>query len=513
MEENFDRTRHSLPFFFNIVGGESGTARGWVGVEAGNAPWPVFSIAHVPGRWLNALLAAEAVGLYQPAPSTIATLREWTMLAFGGPVALPRNIDTESLQPLPSVELHNVREGLHALYALIHFRDDTAARELALACIAVVETYFQDGVWRHAQFEADSGLDGTAGADWTPARFTLTLGRAIGPLVKLARDCDIPEAGALAERLGRYAVENVYLADGSFDLARHGAHIHSVTSVLSSLAQLADFTGDAELMDRVEAFVEHGLPVVSLDFGWSVEILGSGRYVGEGNNTVDIVETLLILARRDPRYFERVERILRSHLLPSQLIDVGFISDELTGDNGLRKLANRSLGTFGFPLPYGHEESPGGVIAFNWDIVGGVVAGLCEVVRAQVTISDDQAEVDLLLDSSTALLSVRGPYDGAETVIIDAGPVIDRVLVRLPSWSDRAVLGAWAKMHGHDLGATQLNLLTHERKRVEFPMPLPTIRREYRFEELEFVADYLGDQIVSMSAPGKRLRFFEQLGR
>lgn len=39
--------------------------------------------------------------------------------------------------------------------------------------------------------------------------------------------------------------------------------------------------------------------------------------------------------------------MLRCHLLPSQLRDVGFIEDA--------EIADRMLGGWGFPAPYGHE--------------------------------------------------------------------------------------------------------------------------------------------------------------
>jgi hypothetical protein len=502
MEDDLDRTRGSLPFFLNIVAGKID------GHAFGNSHAELFSLAHMPGRFLDALLTAESVGLYRPAPATIEALRRWAIVAVGGPVALPRNIDTDSLEPLPRVLLHNLREGLHALSALVRFRDDEDARRLAVSCVRTMDAYFQDGVWDGDRLLADTGIETMERWDGDRDRFTWTLGRAIGPLVKLARDCGIGEAGELAERLGRYAVERVFLADGSFDVARHGAHGHSVTSTLSSLALLADFTGDSEILQRVSAFVENGLRDISLDFGWCLENVESGSYVGEGNNTADIVETLLVLARRDPGRYDSVERILRSHLLPSQLIDVGFISDDLATDNGLRKLASRTLGAFGFPLPYGHEEHPGAGMAFNWDVVGGVVPGLCDVVREQVTFRGATAEVNLLFDHSSDGLTVRGPYDGAETVLIEAGPGIERVSVRLPTWADRDALGRWARDSGAELGTTHL-ILDTVRSRYEIPTPLPAVRREYRFRDMAFTADYSGDQIVAMSAPDKRLRFFD----
>jgi hypothetical protein len=506
MEENFDRSRGSLPFFSNMVSGEFVGEFDW---RFGNSHWEVFSGAHIPGRWLNALLAAESIGYYAPSVSAISRLRDWTMQAFDGPVALPRNFDVDSLQPVPRVLLHNVREGLHALSALIRSRTDEVARDRAIACVHTVDEYFVDGAWLGEKLLADTGIDARVdGGAHDP--FTVTLGRAIGPLVKLARDCGIDGAADLAHRLGRHAVEHIFLADGSFDVGRQGSHGHSVTSTLSSLAQLAEYTGDTGIMEHVTAFVENGLRDISLDFGWCLENVTTGRYWGEGNNTADIVETLLILARRDSSHYERVERILRSHLLPSQLIDVGFVSDDLTDDNGLRKLASRTLGGFGLPLPYGHEETAGDAVSFNWDIVGGVVGGLCEVVRQQVTFDRDSAVVNLLFDFSTEQLSILGPYDGYESVIVDVGPALQRVLLRVPSWVDRVALGRWAGQNDGEVGATHLVLPTDARKHYEVPMPLASTRREYRFGAMEFAADYRGDQIVAMSAPGKRLRFFDE---
>ncbi len=44
-------------------------------------------------------------------------------------------------------------------------------------------------------------------------------------------------------------------------------------------------------------------------------------------------------------------------------------------------MASRSVGSFGFPTPYGHEDHPGACISFNWDIVGGGINGLCEAYK------------------------------------------------------------------------------------------------------------------------------------
>ena len=51
--------------------------------------------------------------------------------------------------------------------------------------------------------------------------------------------------------------------------------------------------------------------------------------------------------------------MLRSHILPAQLLDVSFLTDETSEDDALDHLAGRMEGAFGFPCPYGHEYDPG----------------------------------------------------------------------------------------------------------------------------------------------------------
>ena len=86
--------------------------------------------------------------------------------------------------------------------------------------------------------------------------------------------------------------------------------------------------------------------------GWVIENWdrqGAEADVGEVNNTGDIVETALILGRHGfPGYYDDAERILRCHLLPSQLRDNSFIPGPPNPQNedGRRNIADRHLGAF-----------------------------------------------------------------------------------------------------------------------------------------------------------------------
>ena len=91
---------------------------------------------------------------------------------------------------------------------------------------------------------------------------------------------------------------DAYPPDGAFRGELLGTHAHSITSTLSSLAQLADATADADLLARVSAFYANGLWAIRDELGWVIESTApeANPDKGETNSSGDIVETALILA-------------------------------------------------------------------------------------------------------------------------------------------------------------------------------------------------------------------------
>ena len=209
---------------------------------------------------------------------------------------------------------------------------------------------------------------------------------------------------------------------------------------MSSLAQLAELTSDAGLVDRVRFFYGNGLWEIRDALGWVIENSGDGAIsdLGEVNNTGDVVETALILARRgDPEYYGDAERILRGHLLPSQLRDISFFHDlpNPNGEDGKRDVACRHLGTFGFPAPYGHQPMGAEHVGFNVDIAGGAVSSLCEVYRAIVQSDEAGCWVNLLFDHETSEVAVESPY--AQPCLRVRAKRPRPLFVRIPAWVDQ----------------------------------------------------------------------------
>ncbi|MCY4116513.1 MAG: hypothetical protein OXF55_06405 [Caldilineaceae bacterium] len=463
--------------------------------------------SHVPGRHLNALLSAEdAAGVYVD-ESCIDRHARAAFLSYSGEYPLPLNRDRIGGR-LRHFSPHDVREGFHALYALARFRGSEQALTKAEASIESIQR-----LW-----DREQGWDRAAlgdGTDFHSTTFVAGLARAIGPLVKLHRYTGCKGALDLALELARKAIDEFFLPGGGYDRESFGTHTHSTTCVLSSLAQLADLNRDAPLMERVRAFYDNGLNEIRDEIGWVIE--SSADRVdpdrGEVNNTGDIVETALILGKWGyPAYFEEAERILRCHLLPSQLRDTSFIRepDNPQDEDGKRDVAARHLGAFGFPAPYGHKPLDATRISFNMDIVGGAVASLCEALR-QTVVSDEAGHwVHLLFDRETDAVAVESPYtNGSLRVRVKRpGPLY----VRIPTWvtpDSVRVDGVGSGLQWSNgylvLSRPQLNRWVA----IEFNLAESKIVLKHRTREIG--VQLRGDSVAAMSNFGADLTFFPPL--
>ena len=153
------------------------------------------------------------------------------------------------------------------------------------------------------------------------------------------------------------------------------------------------------------------------------------------NTTGDIVETALILGGWGyAQYYEDAERILRCHILPSQLRDISFCkADENTNhEDRLHDVPNRLYGAFGFPAPYGHTPLGVDGICFNLDVVGGTVGSLCAAYESITQFDEVGHRVNMLFDYETDAIKVESPYthENLRVQLKRQGPLF----VRVPSW-------------------------------------------------------------------------------
>jgi hypothetical protein len=339
---------------------------------------------------------------------------------------------------------------------------------------------------------------------------TSTAGRLIGSLVKYYTTTRNEQALELASRFRFQVLKECFDEEGrATDQA--GWHVHSITSTMSSLAHLADVMDDTPLKSQV-GLLYRGVfdGRIMTAPGWSKENLENDLDVGEINNTGDVIQTALRLADwESASFFEDAERMLRSHVIPSQLLETDWIEQvkDPTGDfeSGI---PSRVRGAFGFPAPYGQQAFGTDFLNFNFDITCGGVQALCEVATRAVD-TGRGLRVNLLIDHTAPGIAVRSLFPGLGSVTVE---VLSNqpCEVRIPEWIDRRSLKI--RKRGTSIAARITNgyLDLGEGPGVfQIEFHAHDTRTEEWINGRLYCVNWKGNQIVAMDPSGEFLPFFE----
>lgn len=472
-----------------------------------------------PGRHLPPLFMANELADIPVDEDCITKHSNSVFFSYGaGKLPLPlrraedKDFNVLDIDSLPTnMVVHNHREGIQALWALTKYRFSDRAQELAKSSISTILEYWDpENEWDYDRLEGTHGISSRKSRN-----FINGIARAIGPLIKFYATTGHGPALELATMLKEKAISEFYFEDGSHDPDRFGTHSHSTTCVTSSLAQFADLTSDSKLMSRVKLFYDKGLWDIRDEIGWSPENSGYEKYTdrGEINNTSDILETALILGRWGyPECYHDAERILRCHLLPSQLRDVSWIPKPQNprGLDGLHNVADRLRGTWGFPAPYGHQPVDFERISYNLDVVGGAALALCEAYKAITRYDQGAHWVDLLFDRETSYIKVESPYTHPNLRITLKRP--GPLFVRIPPWVDHRKLNVRGatNMPRYISGYVLLsNPPVNRPISFEFPLSTHEITLNHRGKKIR--AQLRGDEVLAMEHLGASLTFFDPL--
>ena len=503
MQTFFDPSKGNLPFFGNEMA-----------PKCYNYHHTTFSAAHIPGRWLCALLHAEEVSGAPVNPEAVENLKKWAFASLEeNPIRFPACLDFDKMKFIDATDLHNLREIMHALFALVKWRQDDHARELALGVIRSFNRYFD---FDSAEFNKEKYTRETNAqvmySCCEPSEgllFPVHFGRYIGPLVKFWLASGDPEALEQAIRLKDACFSHILLEDGDYDAVRFGSHTHSTTAMISSLAQLGDVTNDHAIFERIDAFFRNGLRKIALPFGWCIE--GNHRHdiVGEINNTADIMETCIIMGKHGyAGYYAQAEKILRAHFLPAQLLDPCFIpEDEDVSHVDTYRMASRSVGSFGFPTPYGHEDHPGAWISFNWDIVGGGVNGLCEAYKACSVIEKDLLTIPLHFAANRSTHTATDPYrnNGVMTVVPKKENL--RFKIRIPERARIKAISVPCTTEGEWLYPAPVK--TGEPIEINFDFETIDVTNDFRGKRITY--RWHGEEVIGANNGDRRLCYFPSI--
>lgn len=416
------------------------------------------------------------------------------------------------------VHLHNIREVTHALAALMNLGDDRAERWARAMVRALLRAMDRDG--RIDMDRLPPCCGGAASYTWQPSEE----GRAVDALVRYYRISQDAAAVELASLMIKFALVHCFTSAGTIT-QEAGTHGHSITALVAGMADFAILTNDAALLKRIKTIYDVGLPSFNSSFGWSMECrdkyefaphdpadpMHKHIYRGESNNTGDLVRTALTLGRGGyPDCFTNAERIIRSHLLPSQLIDVAGLSDDPDAkEDRLRSLASRVKGSFAFPTPNEILYWPEGPLAV-YDITSGAVDALCEAWHALCTEDPLGVRVNLLFDCERNGTRIKSalPREGRVDVVRTTAK---NVWVRIPDWAAKDEVTLRVDGIGHTPafpGAYLCVPAEASTQTIHIGFPVPNSRSVESIAYKRYTIDWRGDQIVAMSPAGKFLPMF-----
>ncbi len=375
-------------------------------------------------------------------------------------------------------------------------------------------------------------------------------GRATGALVSYYRLTGDEVALETALLITNHALEHCFTPHGALT-EKAGQHGHSINGLVTKILDLALLINDSRLLQRAKLVYDVGLSSFNTSFGWSRERVDEFNQKGEGNSAGDYLRGALLLGQAGfPEYFGKAERILRSHLLPSQVIKVGGFSDNPNaGQDHSRKVASRMRGGFGFRTPndiivedyinpwMGYKtvqldgaeklvrntknamliqgadllsgEDCDRVITI-YDVTAAAVEALCAAWHAIVTEDDAGIRINLLFSHQRKGLTIKSslPHEGTIEIDNTSGR---NLLVRIPHWASPSDISLSSRDVSYPLrviGSSMLIPADEEHKRIKINFPMLHQRTVESISFIEYTIDWVGDQIVAMSPPGKHLSMF-----
>lgn len=462
---------------------------------------------HHSGAWdrcHDVSRALHALGMFEKVTGDSVEEEIWTNLAnfqislFDESDELPGTEDAKTGQRF--VHLHNIRETTHGLTDLIRCGDERAvtwSRRMVRRMLNALD------------------LDGTIHLDRLPSYVEKynhqpsQEGRAVDSLVRLYRVTGDDAVLDLAGRMTSYALAHCFTEEGDIR-EEAGTHGHSITVMVAGMLDFAWTTRDANLLERVKMIYDVGIPRFNSSFGWSMESLNTSVPRGESNNTGDLLRAALLLGQGGwASYYEDAERILRGHLLPSQVLDVDDLPADEANDDAMSRRASRLRGGFGFPTPNDYLFSPNESLMV-YDITSGAVDGLCEALVATVMRDETAVWVNLLVNRESEDVSVVSSLskDGYIEIKNQSG---SNVMLRIPSWVplENLQLTVDAQYFPCRLFGSYLLIPGGKESSLSVvTFPIRKIRTVERICDTEYTIDWQGDQIIAMSPPAQNRRMF-----
>ena len=235
--------------------------------------------------------------------------------------------------------------------------------------------------------------------------------------------------------------------------------MHSITGTITGLIDYGILIGDNRIIEGARRAYDIGMRPFRSSYGWVKEFrwapwlaepLQAAGYAGfdinrgEANNTGDLIEAALLLGQAGyAGYFEDADRMLRNHLLASQVVDTSWVREasghEDDDETRYGNVAERARGGFCFGGTKGLISYPEEAYQVNADLVGGALQAICESSDSVAHVSDNSVRVHLLYSKEDSAFSLTCPPPGPEPIRLRLRQTASLQL-RIPSWAKPAAV-------------------------------------------------------------------------
>ncbi|MBI4551138.1 MAG: hypothetical protein HY710_02635 [Candidatus Latescibacteria bacterium] len=494
IRNSVDRRRDCRPYFrFNLT-----TPPVWSQHEDCDTP-------HTVGRFLHALNVCTGIAGPLDDAELLHGLRKHMFASCAHEHGFAQDdVGTDSHPPL--TVMHHQREALLGLIAVWRLLQDPQAERYARTLVAAMEKATRvTGTYPGATL-------GSRG--WQDTNFaTMTSGRAVGALLVYSRTFDDPLAVELALRFARHVLASCFGENGELTPAA-GTHIHSITGTVASLAELGLVTGQREFTERARLVFDSGLLPYRTRTGWVKEGATAHRGRGEANCTADLIEAACLLGMAgSPSYFEDADRMLRNHLLASQMDDLSWVVENEgmanTDTRAYEGLRQRARGAFCFAEPNGFHS-------YNSDLTGAALQGIAAAWQHIITREGEgRVRINMLLSRQHEDIRLTSLLPQEGRVILELNHPTT-VSMRLPPWTERQTVNI--TIDGHAVtpmmegdGLTIDALREGTRIEVTFAQPEFVTQERALGYETPYRVRWLGNAVMAMSGTNPCMTLYPAL--
>ena len=423
-------------------------------IDRGHDGFGAEDLSHNAGRAIDGLLKGQAVTSRAADSRILDALRSVLFASLQNEVGFPAaycTVPNQYFDGSPAEMIcasHNIREAVQGLLELYLWDGDARALQqldrLLESLLRITDSggrYQPERVAEHPLLVSGIGFsDRRMYGDIFKAA-TQDRGRMIMALTQVYRALNDVRAMELAHRFARLMRCEAFTEDGHLTHFA-GSHTHSITGTVHGLADWGLLVGDRDTLEHVRRIMDVGLAPTCSSFGWSVEGSWREKIVGRGevNNTADMVQTALILGRTGwPAFFETAERMIRSHLLPTQWL-AGQEYHQPKDDPRMPPAELLPDDDGGWGCPAVNDRYSGSRLGIL-DITQGGIQGLWAALREGLASDAYCDRINLLFSNAQATESDSGPVE-VTSLLPEEGCLRIRssrdrnVWVRRPSWLD-----------------------------------------------------------------------------